>query len=130
MNGQEKFNKLIARFPHDHTFFYNRPHWTRRSFFQVLGAGVSGSFLAQNMKAQVLTQESVSTANKAKNCIFILLAGAPSHTDTFDLKMIPGTTPATFNPTQIGDILWPTGLMPKLADHVNEMAVIRSVRTW
>ena len=29
----------------------------------------------------------VTTQNTAKNVIFILLAGAPSHTDTFDLKV-------------------------------------------
>lgn len=130
MKGQEKFNRFIERFPHDHTFFFNRPHWTRRNFFQWMGGGVVGSYLAKDLAAQVVTQNPVTPANKAKNCIFILLAGAPSHTDTFDLKVISGTTPSSFNPAKIGDILWPAGLMPKLADHVNEMAIVRSVRTW
>ena len=33
--------------------------------------------------------------------IFILLAGAPSHTDTFDFKVVNGVTPATFNPDTV-----------------------------
>ena len=32
---------------------------------------------------------------RRKNVIFILLAGAPSHTDTFDLKMVTGVTPTS-----------------------------------
>ena len=43
--------------------------------------------------APVIQSTQVNTLNKARNVIFILLAGAPSHTDTFDLKVVPGTTP-------------------------------------
>ncbi len=56
----------------------------------------------------------MTTKNTAQNVIFILLAGAPSHTDTFDLKVVPGTTPASFAPETVNGVLWPTGLLPKL----------------
>ena len=44
------------------------------------------------MPAQAATSPTPArqTKNTAKNVIFILLAGAPSHTDTFDLKVIAG----------------------------------------
>ncbi len=64
----------------------------------------------------------------AQNVIFILMAGAPSHTDTFDFKMVNGVTPAAFNPAQIGNIYFPTGLMPKLAGLTGDFAIARSVR--
>ena len=80
--------------PLDHQAFFNRPHWTRRHFFELLGAGVGGAFLAQRYaRAADVTSSGVTTKNTAQNVIFILLAGAPSHTDTFDLKMVAGVTP-------------------------------------
>jgi len=30
MNGQDKFNRFVEKYPHDHTPFYRRPHATRR----------------------------------------------------------------------------------------------------
>src|SRR5690348_3273921 len=97
------------------TTFFNRPHWTRRRFFQIAGAGVSGAFLASRYaKAADLASQRVTTRNTAKNVIFILLAGAPSHTDTFDFKMVNGVTPASFAPDTINGVFWPTGLLPNL----------------
>ena len=43
----------------------------------------------------ILLTRYVSVASIAAS--FVLLAGAPSHTDTFDFKMVNGITPATFN---------------------------------
>src|SRR5580704_8406928 len=114
---QEKFNRFINKNPHDHTPFYKRPFATRRQFFQLLGAGVTGSMLlpTNRLKASVnITSSPVNMQNKAKNVIFILLVGAPSHSDTFDFKMSPDT-PASFAPETIGGISWPTGLLPKMA---------------
>ena len=57
----------------------------------------------------------MTTKNTAQNVIFILLAGAPSHTDTFDLKVASGTTPGDLHkPETVNGMLWPTGLLPKL----------------
>ena len=47
MNGQEKHDLFLRKHPHEHKTFFNRPHWTRRRFFQMAGAGVTGSLLAQ-----------------------------------------------------------------------------------
>jgi len=132
MSQRDRFERFVARFPHDHRTFFQRPHWTRRCFFQLLGSGITGSFLSQRYAgaADAITQSSVSTVNKARNVIFILLAGAPSHIDTFDFKFVPGVTPETFQPETIQGLTWPVGLLPKLADHLPKMAIVRSVRAW
>lgn len=131
MNGQEKFDRFLTRYPHAHRSFQNRPHWTRRQFFQLVGAGVTGSFLASKARASaVITQQPVQMQNTAKNVVFILLQGAPSHIDTFDFKVVPGVTPTDFNPATVSGITWPTGLLPNLAGNLPDMAIVRSVQAW
>ena len=131
MNEQEKFDRFVNRYPHAHRSFFSRPHWTRREFFQVLGAGVTASFLARRYaRAEEISSAGVTTQNKAKNVIFILLAGAPSHIDTFDFKVVPGVTPDSFNPTPVNGILWPAGLLPKIGEHLGDIAIVRSMRAW
>lgn len=131
MNEQEKFEKHIAKYPHPQKNFYQRPHLTRRTFFNIAGAGVTASFLSSKLPAStVVTSTPVTTINKAKKVIFILLAGAPSHTDTFDLKMIPGVTPSSFAPATVNGLYLPTGLLPKLSTLSSNFAVVRSMRAW
>ena len=131
MNGQEKFDRFLKQYPHQHKCFFNRPHWTRRQFFQLSGGLVTGSILAERYsRAAEISSAGVATQNKARNVVFILLAGAPSHTDTFDFKMIDGVTPTSFKPDQIKGIQWPTGLLPKLAERLPDIAIVRSMRSW
>jgi hypothetical protein len=128
-NEQEKINRWFQKNPWKVPAFHNRPHWTRRHFFEILGSGVTGAFLNQRYaKAADITTGGVTTKGTAKNVIFILLAGAPSHTDTFDLKVINGVTPTSFNPATVNGILFPTGLMPKLANMTSDFAIARSVQ--
>jgi uncharacterized protein DUF1501 len=131
MESQEKFERFLDRYPHPHKAFFERPHITRRKFFEILGAGVTVSYLAGKIRASdraVLA--SVTPHATARNVIFILLAGAPSHIDTFDLKVVPGVTPTSFNPTTVNGLLWPQGLMPKLGQHLPDMTIVRSMRAW
>ena len=71
----------------------------------------------------------MAQANGAKKAILVHMAGAPSHTDTFDLKVGPWT-PRSFEPTSYanGAIRWPKGLMPRLAEQLDSIALVRSVR--
>jgi uncharacterized protein DUF1501 len=132
MTPQEKFQRFVSRYPHSRPAFYARPHSTRRQLFQIFGAGVTAScMLGRPAPAGVLIhQRPVEMRNRAKNVIFILMAGAPSHTDTFDFKEAAGVTPANFNPETIGGVRWPTGLMPKLGQQLADLAIVRSVRAW
>ena len=128
-NEQEKVNRWFKKNPWTLPPFHARPHWTRRHFFELLGAGVTGSFLSQRYaKAADVTSSGAATKGTAQNVIFILLAGAPSHTDTFDLKMVNGVTPTSFNPATVNGIFFPTGLMPKLANLTGDFAIARSVQ--
>ncbi|MGH9673675.1 MAG: DUF1501 domain-containing protein, partial [Bryobacteraceae bacterium] len=131
MTGRDNFDQFIRRHPHPHAYPVARPHATRRDFFRVLGAGLTGSFLARRVRAsEAIWQGDVVTRNTARNVIFISLAGAPSHVDTFDLKVTPNVTPSSFAPETIGEILWPAGLMPKLGQRLGDIAIVRSVRSW
>ena len=127
---KNKFDRIDKDFTPQRPAFFNRPHWTRRQFFQVAGSTLTGSYLAQRYAgAADVNAAGVSPINKAKNVIFVLLAGAPSHTDTFDLKVVNGVTPDTFAPETINGILFPTGLMPKLAGQLSNIAIVRSMRS-
>jgi hypothetical protein len=90
---------------------------------------VAGSFLAKEASAQGCTQQSVTVSGKAQNVIFILLAGAPSHVDTFDFKMTTGVTPAKTNPATVSGILMPMGIFPKLGGMADSFAIIRSMQS-
>jgi hypothetical protein len=128
---QEQFDKLFAKYPHPVRSFYARPHLTRRRFLNLAGTGVTASWLASRLPATtVINTTPVQMQSKAQNVIFILLAGAPSHTDTFDLKVLSGTTPTTFNPTTTNGVLFPAGLMPKLAGMMGDFAIVRSMQAW
>src|SRR6266700_5977171 len=129
---QDKINEALEKFGWDNKTFFNRPHWTRRRFFEILGAGVTGSYLAERYaKAADVTNSGAATKNTAQNVIFILLAGAPSHTDTFDFKMVPGITPAGFAPQTINGTLWPPGLLPKLGQAFgnSKFSIVRSMQS-
>src|SRR5437016_1803727 len=132
MSPQEKFQRFVTQYPHSRGPFYARPHFTRRQLFRIFGAGVTAScMIGKPAPAGVIVnQRTVTPRNTAKNVIFILMAGAPSHTDTFDFKQVAGVTPADFNPADINGVVWPAGLMPKLAGQLPNMAIVRSVRAW
>lgn len=133
-NEQRKLIRFAERYPHDHTALFQRPHWSRRAFFQLLGGAVTGSALAGRpaYAQEVIGQAGVTTINKAKNVILVTLDGAASHIDTFDFKMVQGVTPAAFSPAAINGIDWPTGLLPKLAVNLEnkDFAIVRSARAW
>src|SRR5262245_57643261 len=131
MNGQEQHDRFLRKHPHEHRTFFNRPHWTRRGFFEMAGAGVTASFLGQRYaRAAEIKNSGMTTKNTAKNVIFVPCTGAPSHSDTFDLKMVQGVTPTSFAPDTIKGIYWPTGLMPTLANQLGDIAIVRSMRAW
>jgi hypothetical protein len=130
-NEQEKINRWFKQHPWNHQTFFNRPHATRRHFMELIGAGVTASFLAgRPAKALDVAAAGVTTKNTAQNVIFILMAGAPSHTDTFDLKDASvATAPAGLHkPDTVNGIYFPTGLMPKLANLTDSFAIARNVQ--
>ena len=124
------FEHFVQNNPHPHRPFWERPTLSRRQLFRILGTGISGYALYELARPlRLMASLPVTPANTAKNCIYILLSGAPSHIDTFDLKE-GSWTPATFNPTSYGDIRFPQGLLPNVANHLSDIAIVRSARSW
>ncbi len=103
------------------------PTLGRRSFFKLAGAGVTGCFLTPLLQPEAQAAVPLHLKSTARNVIFILLTGAPSSVDTFDLKV--GTwTPSNFNPTTYNGISFPQGLMPKLAEKLTtRLSIVRNL---
>ena len=104
----------------------------RRLFFKIAATGVAGYFASpMELVAQTTTwNPQAKILNTAKNAIFILLAGAPSQTDTFDLHVGPWT-PADFSPMTLNGVDWPGGLLPSLAYqlYLGRFSIIRSCQS-
>jgi len=128
---RDSSEEFASKHPHQHQMFFNRPDSSRRAFFKLAAAGLTGSFLLPRAVAsEVVTAAGVSTMNTAKNVIFIHLTGAMSHVDTLDLKNSTGSQPAVLNPTLINGVNWPVGLMPKIGGHLSDVALVRSMSSW
>src|SRR5215831_5588884 len=104
----------------------------RRVFFKIAATGVAGYFASpvQMFSQSVTWNPDATILNTAKNVIFILLAGAPSQTDTFDLH-VGSWTPLDFAPTTINGADWPAGLLPNLAVQwsLGRFSIIRSCQS-
>ena len=126
--NEQKLQQYLAKYPRAHATYSEAPFLSRRRFFEVAGAGVAGSYLAQPLLAET-SAGAVTTKNTAKNVIFVLMTGAPSHVDTFDCKVGP-STPASLKAETVNGILWPNGVMPLLGAHLGKIAIVRSMRAW
>src|SRR4051812_43410510 len=105
----------------------------RRLFFKIAGTGVAGYFASPMMtfaQSTVTSNPQATIFNTAKNVIFVLLPGAPSQTDTFDLK-VGAWTPKDFMPVTINGVDWPGGLLNALAGvfSLNKFSIIRSCQS-
>ncbi|MGZ4780185.1 MAG: DUF1501 domain-containing protein, partial [Thermoanaerobaculia bacterium] len=106
--------------------------FSRRRFLKVAGTGIVASYFADVFDPRILraqTAPGASIRNTAKNCIFIFLAGAPSHVDTWDLKE-GSWTPSDFTPDTTNGVRFPRGLMPNTAQHLDKLTFVRSGMAW
>lgn len=128
MPEKDRFKR--SNLPHAQNPFWSGPGFSRRQFFTLTGSGLMGYYFTKVMRPlDVIAASKATTRNTAKNCIFVFLAGGPSHVDTFDLKE-GAWLPANFAPTSYGDTRFPQGLMPKLAEQLDRMVILRSVKSW
>jgi hypothetical protein len=126
--------QFLSKYPSGYKPFFRRPHVSRRQFFQSMGGALTGAMLLRPPQAKAssgvtITSQPVTTLNKAKNVIFILMVGAPSHTDMFDYKQSP-SSPASLAPETINGITWPTGILPKMAAQLPNIAFVHSLSAW
>ena len=63
MQGQDNHDRFTSRHPHPHVPFFRRPHWTRRRFFEMAGAGITAAFLGERYAraAETVTAAGVTT---------------------------------------------------------------------
>jgi hypothetical protein len=132
MDSKEKLDQFLKKYPQRHFAISEKPHLTRRHLLQLAGTGLSMSWLAGKLGADGprIYETPVTTINKAKNVVFILLTGAPSHTDTLDYKATPEKPADLLKPQTKSGILWPTGILPKMGEQLGDIAIIRSARSW
>jgi hypothetical protein len=100
----------------------------RRIFFKVAATGVTGCMISpMELFPQGTSTPAPNILGTAKNCIFIMLGGAPSQVDTFDLKVGPWT-PASFSPSTVRGLDWPSGLLPTLGTQLasDRITLVRS----
>jgi len=101
----------------------------RRQFVAAGAAGLSACFAfgAPRWRAVPRLKDGAATQNSARNLIFILLGGAPSHVDTFDLK--PGAYTPDFIGVQDmgGGLMWPSGIFPNLAERLDRFSIVRAI---
>src|SRR2546426_7606152 len=109
------------------------PGFSRRRFLQIAGTGLVASYFADVLNPSLL-YGAISTSNaplqnSARNCIFILLSGAPSQVDLWDLKEGPWT-PTDFEATSYGEVRWPRALLPEMAEHLQSLSIVRCGLSW
>jgi hypothetical protein len=103
---------------------------SRRRFFRVAGTAIVGSYFADVLNPlPVAAASAPALQGSARNCLFIFMAGAPSHSDTWDLKE-GAWTPAAFSPASFGDVRFAQGLMPKIAEQLDKLVFVRTALSW
>lgn len=116
----------------DHgSFPLQGPGLSRRVFVELAGGALVASwFLESPAAAWAAESAQVTPKGTAKNVIFLFMPGAPSQTDLWDLKE-GAWTPADFKPTSYGaGVRFPQGLMPNMANHLGDVAIVRSAMSW
>ena len=107
------------------TPFWAKPQYGRRMWFQHALSAVGGYLLLPGRPGETIAHAAVKPRATAKNVVFVMMVGAPSHTDTWDLKESNPFPTAQWNPTRYNGVLFPQGIMPKLAGHFDSIALMR-----
>ena len=102
--------------------FWARPQLSRRLFFRHIAPLSAVISCCRRVRWKRVARAAGSPIGTAKNVIFVLMSGGPSHSDTFDLKE-GSWTPSFMAPTSYGDIRWPQGIMPKLGEQMDNIAL-------
>lgn len=106
-------------------------HQASRRHFLLGAAGAAGfHLLGAHADAEEVQARQVTTRKTARACIFINLAGAPSHLDTFAPQDGPWNPPDIDLRSYPGGILLSRTLYPNLSKITSDLCVLRSVQSW
>src|SRR5207247_6036820 len=99
---------------------------SRRDFLKAGSLGFLGIHLSQFLAAQSAMAATGDKASpKAQACVLVWLEGGPSHVDTWDPKPNSAFKPISTNVAGIQV----SELLPKIARHMDKLAIIRSIHT-
>lgn len=101
----------------------------RRQFLAGACGGLLGSlaFAGVPKWQSIAKKRDTPVQGTARNVIFIFLDGGPSHVDTFDLKTGSYTPNVLGVETLPGGMIWPSGIMPNLAQMTDKFSLVRSI---
>jgi len=98
----------------------------RRDFLKAGSLGFLGIHLSQFLAAQsALAASEAKPKSRAQACILMWLEGGPSHIDTWDPKPNSNFKPIATNV----DGIQLSELLPKVARHMDKLAIVRSMHT-
>jgi len=102
----------------------------RRDLMKLGGYGLLGAFADHAFwPLQARAAGKANPRGTARFCILIELAGAISHTDTFDFKESAGT-PRDLDVRQVnGDLYLSYRLFPQLSSQMRRVAIVRSLKS-
>ncbi len=101
---------------------------TRRDALRIGSAAVAGGHAVAAAQPQARAPRPPAAAGgRARFCIFAMLEGGQSHTDSWDLKEGPWT-PVDFSVQTLSGVgKWPMGLYPELGKRREKYALVRSM---
>jgi hypothetical protein len=104
---------------------------SRRELLRLGGLSMAGHYLWPLAQPyQVRAESKVPLRGTARFCIFIMLEGAPSQPDTWDLKEARWTPQNLDIRMTSAGVKWPYTLFPKLADRLDKVVLTRSMEAW
>lgn len=107
------------------------PKLTRREAFRLGALTVTGYGLAPMLAPRnVQAASRVKPRGGADAVIFLNLLGGPSQMDTFDVKEGKWALQTRDVRTTKQGYQFPYGLMPKLVERLDDLAVVRSMEAW
>lgn len=102
---------------------------SRRKFVEIGGFSLA-SLVLSGRDLVMAQQSSIKPRSTADACIFVNLVGAPSHVDTFDVKVGPWTPDRLDIRSHPGKIQLSQKLFPELSKATRHLSLVRSVEPW
>src|SRR5258706_4372898 len=85
---KDKFGIDWSKIPHGRNF-WKGPHLSRRLFFRHTASAVGGYMVMPGRPMENVAKAAGMPISRAKNCIFILMAGASAHTGNLGFEERP-----------------------------------------
>ena len=107
------------------------PLLARRKFWQLGAVSITGGTLLPLLRPPRMSAAGRVEPRGSADCVIYLnLVGGPSQMDTFDFKEYKSTPQDLDVRTHKLGIMWPYGLLPKIAEILDDAVITRSMAAW